>query len=454
MKRGLSTFFALTVLISAGSAAAQEYNYWTSSYGTNAQLLAGVVVGSTSDLSATFYNPGAIVKTPYSNLVISTQAFQLESLSFRNDSSNAVEIQSVDFSVAPSIFALRVTKKTAPHQFAISGLTRYSSTFRDYVSVIEEGDVIPNPGDEYFAGRLDIESRLWEGWGGLSWSHALGSRVGVGVTQYIAYREQHTRLAANAAVVEQESDAGTSEDIVRKYDYSHIRALWKLGAFFDYPTLDFGFTVTTPGITLLSGGSAYYDHSVVNGGGTPQNQLASDNEQNPNISYRSPFSIAGGASCLFGRTKVHATLEWFSGAGEYAVVDPGSFDAQVTGETVSYPYTTDTKPVLNAGFGIERRFSELLSLYGSFVTDFSSYGGSGGSETSLTGLNRDHIKVGSSFTVSRVDLTVGLGYGFGGAPVQRAAGLDDGLLSGPVGTTVDGEEKYRRLLLLFGFALN
>jgi len=62
--------------------------------------------------------------------------------------------------------------------------------------------------------------------------------------------------------------------------------------------------------------------------------------------------------------------------------------------------------------------------------------------------------VGSSFTVRRVDLTVGLGYGFGGAPVQRAAGLDDGLLSGPVGTTVDGEEKYQRLLLLFGFALN
>jgi hypothetical protein len=453
MKHGLSTLFALAVLISAGNAAAQEYNYWTNSYGTKAQLLAGVVVGSTSDLSATFYNPGAIVKTQNSNLIISTQAFQLESLSLRSESSNDVEIQSVDLNVAPDIIALRLTKKTAAHQFAISGLTRYSSTLRDWVSVVTEKDVIPaNPGDEYYSGRLDAESRIWEGWGGLSWSHAVGSRVGIGITQYIAYREQHTQFTASASAVAPDGSAGTSEDIVRKFDYSQTRILWKLGAFFDYAALDFGFTVTTPGIALLSGGNAYYNHSVVDGGGTPQNQLASDIEQDPNISYRSPLSIAGGASCLFGRTKVHATLEWFSGTGEYAVVDPGSFDSQVTGETVYYPYTTGTKPVLNAGFGLERRFSSLLSLYGSFITDFSSYGGSG--DSSFAGLNRYHINVGSAFTVRRVDLTVGLGYGFGSAPVQRTSGLNDSFLSGPVGTTVDGEGKYRRLLLLFGFALD
>jgi hypothetical protein len=151
---------------------------------------------------------------------------------------------------------------------------------------------------------------------------------------------------------------------------------------------------------------------------------------------------------------VHATLEWFGGADEYAVIDPGSFDAQVTGETVSYPYMTDTRPVLNAGLGLEHKFSELFSMYGSFITDFSSYEGTGGSETSIAGLSRYHINVGSSFTVRRVDLTVGLGYGFGGAPVERESGFEDGSLRGPVGTTVDGEGKYRRLLLLFGFALN
>jgi hypothetical protein len=455
MKRRLSTLFALAFLVSAGGAAAQEHNYWTNSYGTNAQLLAGVVVGSTGDLSATFYNPGAIIKTPDSSLIISTQALQLESLSFQNESSDAVELQSVDFSVAPNIFALRVTNKTAPHQFAVSGLTRYSSTFRDYVSVNLEGDVIPsNPGDEYYASRLDTESRLWEGWGGLSWSHAVGSRVGLGVTQYVAYREQHIRLASSAAAAAPGGVAGASEDIARKYDYTHIRLLWKLGAFYDSSRFDFGFAVTTPGIALLSGGSAYYNHTIVNGGGTPQNDLASDSEQDPDISYRSPFSIAGGASYLFGRTKLHATLEWFGGADEYTVIDPGSFDAQVTGETVSYPYTIKTKPVLNAGFGIEHKFSDLLSAYGSFITDFSSAGDTDGSQTGAVGIDRYHISAGSAFTVRRLHLTVGLGYGFGGSPVQRDTGLYDSALSGPVGKTLDGDVKYRRYLLLFGFAID
>ena len=38
----------------------QDTQYWTDQYGTYGELLGGTIIGSASDLSATFYNPGAL----------------------------------------------------------------------------------------------------------------------------------------------------------------------------------------------------------------------------------------------------------------------------------------------------------------------------------------------------------------------------------------------------------
>jgi hypothetical protein len=59
-KTGGLVVASLTVAGLAGPAAAQDANYWTIQYGPVAQLLGGQVVGSTRDLSATYYNPGGL----------------------------------------------------------------------------------------------------------------------------------------------------------------------------------------------------------------------------------------------------------------------------------------------------------------------------------------------------------------------------------------------------------
>jgi len=62
MKQSLKSFCKITFLFAILSAQlfAQENNYWNIQYGTRSTLLGGAVIGSVSDLSATFYNPGAI----------------------------------------------------------------------------------------------------------------------------------------------------------------------------------------------------------------------------------------------------------------------------------------------------------------------------------------------------------------------------------------------------------
>lgn len=65
---------------------AQDSHYWTNQYGTDAQLLGGLVVGSTNDLSATYYNPGAIALTADERLVLSTQAVEFISIYLKGGS--------------------------------------------------------------------------------------------------------------------------------------------------------------------------------------------------------------------------------------------------------------------------------------------------------------------------------------------------------------------------------
>lgn len=48
------------LLIISSQAFSQDSHYWNIQYGTKATLLGGAVIGSVSDLSATYYNPGAI----------------------------------------------------------------------------------------------------------------------------------------------------------------------------------------------------------------------------------------------------------------------------------------------------------------------------------------------------------------------------------------------------------
>src|SRR5436309_10034701 len=54
---------AVALGVSSGATAlAQDANYWSTAYGTRAQLLGGVVTGSSGDISSVYYNPGALAQ--------------------------------------------------------------------------------------------------------------------------------------------------------------------------------------------------------------------------------------------------------------------------------------------------------------------------------------------------------------------------------------------------------
>ena len=69
-------FLAFALVLGSGVARAQDTQYWTQQYGTRAELLGGAVVGSFLDLSATFYNPGALAMMERSAVLLSANAFE------------------------------------------------------------------------------------------------------------------------------------------------------------------------------------------------------------------------------------------------------------------------------------------------------------------------------------------------------------------------------------------
>jgi hypothetical protein len=80
-------FFLIITLLAVGiapNAAAQDSHYWDNQYGTKGELLGGLVVGTPSDLSATFYNPGWIALYGSSSVLLTTKAAEAYSIKLKD----------------------------------------------------------------------------------------------------------------------------------------------------------------------------------------------------------------------------------------------------------------------------------------------------------------------------------------------------------------------------------
>jgi hypothetical protein len=77
---GIWFLVACAMWAGAPAAQAQDAHYWNDQYGTRAKLVGGLVVGSLVDLSATFYNPGAIAAVEAPRLIVGTDAWEIVSI--------------------------------------------------------------------------------------------------------------------------------------------------------------------------------------------------------------------------------------------------------------------------------------------------------------------------------------------------------------------------------------
>jgi hypothetical protein len=436
----------------AGEAAAQDAHYWTNQHGDRATLLGGAVVGSAVDLSAVYYNPGALSLIEDPDLFAATKVFEWARVTAEGAGEPRIKIGDNRLGLAPGFFAgLLPFRFLGSDKLSYSMFTRYSfdATLRTVGTGSE--DVLPPPsGLEDFYASLEFEGRLSETWVGTTWSRPF-RRIGFGVSQFLAVR---TQSSGSETLLEAYAPAGTAAIGLNRfrYRYFNYRLLWKIGIAGEWQGWSIGLTLTTPSVSLFGSGEVEVNQTVfgqdLDGDDVPDPLFAADFQDGVSARYRSPFSAALGASKRFGATRVHLTGEWFAKVGASTVLDPEPFEGQSTGDTLTLTVTQALDQILNVALGVEHRFTPTTAVYGSMRTDRSGRSPSQGVNTGITSWDIYFLTAGARFRAAGADFTFGLGYGFGSedVPVQDRPG--------DLGETLPEQirVRYRNYRLIFAFA--
>jgi len=393
----------------------QDAHYWTNQYGTRADLLGGIVIGSVKDLSSTYYNPGAISFTTDRSFVLSTHAFDVTLINLGDlDLDNG--LYSLQTRVAPALFALRLNfDKEIDHHFVISFMTRNNFKFE-----INKKEIMQYEKDnvqglyEYFDAEFFFLHELSEYWGGLTWAHQVRPNLGIGGTLFGAYRNQNRRDDIRLHQVSDNNEGSTVQSI-NEHAYNHLRLFSKFGILYEKNPYSVGLTITTPSVSLFGGGSMYYHRSATNiqlNNGRVS-YLASNFQDKLEITYHSPLSIGIGCSYKFDKSAIHFSAEWFTDIPGYTVLKSENFKAQSSDDIISTDVYHAAKSVFNFGIGFQHSFNDSLDVYLSVATDYSSRTNDPKESLSIAKWDIYHITSGVAFTVFDYDITLGLSYGFG-----------------------------------------
>lgn len=448
---------AIVLTLAAAPAAAQDTHYWNIQYGTHATLLGGVVIGSVADLSATYYNPGAVALYADPRFILTAKIYEQNSLTVENAAGPGADLTSSSISPSPSFVAAALKFRwLRGNKLAVSVLTRQKMNTEASTRRIGTFDVLPgNPGDEDFAGGVSFAQEVEEDWVGLTWARAIGTRVGVGVSPYVGYRHQKWRRETVVQVLQSAGDLASTTSI-RRFEYQNYRALAKLGVGVDLRPATFGVTVTTPSANVSGSGSTGL-HSFVNGfdldgNGSPDTYFASNYQDDVSSAYHSPWSMGIGGAYDFGTIVVHASVEWYGAVDRFDVLATAPFIAQSTGEVLTNPLTLELRSVTNFGVGLDYHLGEKSVVSGGVTTDKSSHQPGTTTNLALSRWDLTHISGGATFKVGNSEIALGLSYAFGREDIPQPFDiLSPNNGSNAVGPTETSTFRERRIKFLIGF---
>lgn len=445
-ERGLAGVAGLAfgMLLCGGHARAQDTHYWSIQYGPVGQLVGGQLIGGVDDLSATFYNPGALALRNESSYLLSTESVQWESVSTDSPGFAVFDASSSHFGAAPSLLA-----GVLPHwlgqdtHLAWSFLTRQRLDVRLGQRV---DDSLPPPWARS-ATEAYFDQDATESWAGLTASWRVSDSVGLGFTGYGVYRGQRLRNELSVQAIDT-ANRSLGANGVRDFEYSHYRALGKFGLAWKGTAWRAGLSVTTPSLAAFGSGKAAYTLSLSGvdadaDGVVDVPTLATATEEDLDSHYRSSWAVGAGASRTLGATKLYASAEW------YAPVDPYSVIALPGDLPPSAQLSQELGSVLNAGLGAEHVISDDLSVYGAFHTDFSAAVGGEGS-VAVSDWDIYHVSGGASFRIQDNRFTLGASWATGGKNRLLKPLIPPGSVPG-AGIENEVDIGYSKLTFLIGF---
>jgi hypothetical protein len=435
--------------------AAQDAHYWTFQHGPRAALLGGAIIGSVSDIGATFYNPGALALADSLAFAFVVNLLEVENTTLKDAAGTGIDLGSTFAGPIPNILAGKISSGSDGNNVITYSIITRQRGRTDAIArvLLAEETIPPDRQLSDFFGRARVESSFSEWWAGLSWARSIGPRIGVGATWYLAARSQRnaTTLAGEALDV---AGGGLVDVRFRDFEYFNVRTLWKGGLFIDYPRITAGLTVTTPGIRLGGGGKATSENLLIgqdeDGDGRPDTEFAAALQKDLASTYRTPLSVGlGGAWRFTSTTRLHASTEWYDAVGRYDVLDTGGFEAQGSGKQVPFEVIDARTTVWNYAIGLEHEFSPKFKGYGSWSTDNSGRPDDAfATDLSITNWGVRLLSVGADLRIGQRSLTLGIGYGWGGSTSQQLVDFLEATAGDLLGEPTSAPFRYRTVRLI------
>ena len=428
---------------------AQENNYWNIQYGTRSTLLGGAVIGSVSDLSATFYNPGSIALFPDVKFILSAQVYELDNYTIKDGAAEGKDLDYSSVVPSPNFVAFDFDFDfLGDDRLAFSVLTRQNSNFEFSTRFIDSLEVIESsPGKESFAGGIDAEKKFNDVWSGITYSTKLSETIGIGVTAYVAYRSYQASTITILQALQLNGDIASYSNIIN-YRFNNCRTLLKAGLGVNLNPMTLGLTVTTPSLNIFGTGSAG-THLFISG--IDSNTFNSNYQEDVKSKFNSSWAVGFGGAYNFGKIKLHLSAEWYNAIKKFNILDTEPYISQSSGEVLTNDLTNESKSIINYGFGLDYFASDSLIFSVSVASDFSAY-----VKNTTTNLapysawDLIHIAGGSTFKIWKSEITVGLVYSFGSQTLENNINItpgDDNSLGR------QSDFRYSQIKVLLGFEL-
>jgi hypothetical protein len=412
------------------------------------QLVGGQLIGGVADLSATFYNPGALVLRNESSYLLSTESVQWEKVDTEAEPGlDVLDTSSSRLGAAPSLIAGVLPRWLGEDtRLAWSFLTRQKLELRLGRRIT---DPIPVPEARSVAESY-LDEEVEEDWAGLTIARPLSPSVGIGLTWYGVYRNQRKRSELSLQAVGPGADSHSVAGVA-DFEYTHYRTLAKLGVAWQTKEWNAGVSITTPSLGAFGSGKGGYTLAIsgadADGDGQPDSPvLETASADGLESDYRSPWAVGLGASKRVGRTRLYASAEWYAPVDRFTVVSLPEGAPGLEG------FSQELRSVLNAGLGFEHVLSADVSVYGAFHTDFSASAGNIDENVGVSDWDLYHVSGGLSFRVKDNRFTLGASWAWGGnqRPLDSPVPPED-VSASSAGRSVDIRDSKVTFLLGFVF---
>ncbi|NOK33903.1 hypothetical protein [Corallococcus exercitus] len=448
--RGSSVMAAVLGLLVSMTALAQDAHYTTRQFGNRAWLLGGSFVGDPKDISAVYYNPGALALLGAPELELTGSVYEYTHVNVKDGQGQGRGLADSNVDVLPSLIAgsLRFGF-LGKSRMAYSLLTRQGFEYSLQTRGTRMGtDLAGVRGMDLLSSNVRLDQSVSEYWTGLSWAFPVTKHLGLGLTPFLATRHHELRfqtLAQGSGAAGQQLLATLGRDL----ELDHVRVLLKVGASYQHGPWAVGFALTTPSLALWGRGSAGLERAV-------QSQGFDMNAPAPVFNYqedlpahfRNSWGAALGASRSFGSTTVYASLEGNARVSTVKLLDTEPIVPRDSTEIIDGDYAFALKPVLNGALGFEHPLGERVRAYLSGHTDFSALDQTPGTNALLGGWDLYHVATGIHFLLGRSRFTFGGNLAWGSKQTERFAETLQQL--GLTATSRSQDVRYFQVTLLVG----